>query len=124
MILNTATSYTGDTRINDHENGSTSTLQLGVNGALPTTGQLRLFQNSVLDLNGKTQTLANIHLSATNAEIKDSSGTGAPARLLTLSAGGEIFLEGNSSEDQRSHRTGWGRQAERKCKPAAVKFPA
>ncbi len=101
--LNAQSSYSGSTTLNPADNDANLTLKLGITNALPTSTVLSINgaagggsgRNSLLDLNGFSQTIAglkNTALSLRNQRIINSAATAA---TLTINNSGDYAFSGN-----------------------------
>jgi autotransporter-associated beta strand protein len=94
ILLNAASTYTGDTTIND---GALGVVRIGVNNALPATTQLTFGSGSgtpgALDLNGFSQTIAGLSVGSTFAPT-GITNTGISAGTLTIDQAFDSFYNG------------------------------
>ncbi len=68
-LTGTSNTYTGSTTID------AGTLQLGANGALPTTTTLSLASGGTFDMNGHTQQIASLESASSTATVTGSAGS-------------------------------------------------
>ncbi len=89
LILNSANTYAGGTNLNG------GTIRLGVNNALPSSGNVTFQSGATIDLNGRNQTLGAV--SGVGGGVTNSSGSASVITVASGSLGG--FGAGGITQD-------------------------
>jgi autotransporter-associated beta strand protein len=119
LVLNAASTYTGNTLITSTANNTVLTVRAGVDNALPTTTVLTIngVQGgtpgwvSAYDLNGKNQTLAGLVSPASPDRLNQIQNSAGTASLLTLNNAADYEFAGQiTGTNLALTKTGTGTQ--------------